>query len=163
MLKSGPVVSFVLLLLLIVPGILVWRVASFISDTPASPPDSEAGARAEAGATAAGFTERAVPDASPHILNNSTDSGKSGHYESIEEIIARIKRDVIVTGTVTGTQGTESAIFRIERMPDRSFDINTQLMDGFIITRISHNQITLKNQSGDESFSMPVESGKSPQ
>ena len=89
---------------------------------------------------------------SSHDIDNSN----SGSYETIEGTIARINRDVIVTGTITGTPGQESAIFQIEGMPDLSFQINTQLMDGFIITDITENQIVLKNQIGDESFSLNV-------
>jgi hypothetical protein len=79
-----------------------------------------------------------------------------GHYETIEETIARIKRDVMVTGVLTGTPGQETALFQIEGLPDQSFHVNTQLMDGFIITRIDGNQVVLKNQIGDESFSLKI-------
>lgn len=80
----------------------------------------------------------------------------SGYYETIEETIARLKRDVVVTGTVTGVPGEESAMFRIEGMPDRSFAINTQLMDGFIITEITSDHVVLKNQTGNESFVLNI-------
>jgi hypothetical protein len=93
------------------------------------------------------------------ITNNNTGHNNFDNYENIEEIITRIKRDVIVTGTITGTPGQESAIFQIENMPDITLQINTQLMDGFIITEITHDQVVLKNQAGNESFSMPVEAG----
>jgi len=156
--KSGIILSLGLLLLLSVPGILVWRIASYISDLSAPLPVTQTGTRADAGENTAGPGQHADLDASSR-MPISTDSAEHGHYESIEEIIARIKRDVIVTGTFTGRHGAESALFRIEGMPDRSFDIHTQLMDGFIITRIDRNQVILKNQSGDESLSLPVESG----
>lgn len=73
-----------------------------------------------------------------------------GHYETIEETMARIKKNVVVTGTLESTQGQKTALFQIEGMPDRSFQLYTQLMDGFIITEISDNGVVLKNQAGDE-------------
>ena len=88
----------------------------------------------------------------PQIVDNSTDSSNFGHYETIEETIARLKRDV----RVTGAPGQEVALFQIEGMPDRSFKINTQLMDGFIITEITNNHVALKNQIGDETFTIRV-------
>ena len=54
----------------------------------------------------------------------------NSYYETINETIARLKRDVVVTGAITGTSGQESAMFKIEGMPDREFLINTQLMIG---------------------------------
>ena len=81
-------------------------------------------------------------------------------YETIEETIARLKRDVVVTGTITGTLGQESAIFQIEGMADRLFNINTQLMDGFIIKEITNSYVVLKNQTGNEAFSLYVQSGE---
>ena len=36
-----------------------------------------------------------------HIVNNSN----FGHYETIEETIARLKRDFIVTGAILGVPG----------------------------------------------------------
>jgi hypothetical protein len=88
------------------------------------------------------------------------DSQQAGHYETIEETIERLKRDVVVTGTIIGMPGQESALFQIEGMPDRSFKINTQLMDGFIITKITEKDITLKNQIGNETLTLYVQSGK---
>lgn len=82
--------------------------------------------------------------------------GYPGYYESTEEIMARLKKDVIVTGTITGIPGEETALFKIEGMPDRSFGINTQLMDGFIITEITENAVVLKNQQGNEHFTIQV-------
>ena len=65
-------------------------------------------------------------------------------------------RDVRVTGTLTGTPGRQSALFRIEGMPDRAFSIDTQLMDGFVITEIGKDYVVLKNQVGPESFTLEV-------
>lgn len=87
-------------------------------------------------------------------------SNDSGHYETVEEIIARIKRNVIVTGTMIGVPGEETAIFQIEGMADRLFKINTQLMDGFIIKEITNTYVVLKNQIGKETFSLYVQSGE---
>lgn len=89
-------------------------------------------------------------------LSDSIVASNIGYYETIEEIIARIKRDVVVTATIIGTPGQEYAMFKIEGLPDQSFKINMQLMGGFIITKITQNQIELKNQIGDESFSLKV-------
>ncbi len=77
-------------------------------------------------------------------------------YESVAEIIARIKQDVIVTGTILGIPGQEAAIFQIEGMEDRVFRIGTQLMDGFIISDISSSEVTLRNQVGPEVFNLSV-------
>ena len=74
--------------------------------------------------------------------------------ETIDQTIARIKRDVIVTGTITGIAGKESAMFQIEGMADMPFQINTQLMDGFIITEITKDHVVLKNQIGEETFTL---------
>lgn len=82
-----------------------------------------------------------------------------GHYETIEETITRLKRDVIVTGTIIGIDGQESVIFQINGMPDRLFKINKQLMDGFIIKEITNSYVVLKNQVGNETFSLYVQSG----
>ena len=92
----------------------------------------------------------------PQIVDNSTDSSNFGHYETIEETIARIKRDVYATGAIISAPGQEVALFQIEGMPDRSFKINTQLMDGFIITEITNHHVALKNQIGDETFTIKV-------
>ena len=67
---------------------------------------------------------------------------------------------MVVTGTITGTLGQESAIFQIEGMADRLFNINTQLMDGFIIKEITNSYVVLKNQTGNEAFSLYVQSGE---
>jgi hypothetical protein len=92
--------------------------------------------------------------------DNDMDSQQAGHYETIEETITRLKRDVVVTGTITGALGQESAMFQIEGMADRLFKINTQLMDGFIIKEITTSNVVLKNQVGNETFSLYVQSGK---
>jgi len=80
-----------------------------------------------------------------------------GCDETIDQTISRIKKDVVVTGTLTGITGKESAIFSIEGMPGKVFFTNTQLMDGFIIKEITSTQVVLKNQLGDETISLKVE------
>ena len=95
-------------------------------------------------------------DKPPQIDDNNSDSSNFGYYETIKETIARIKRDVYVRGTIISAPGEEVALFQIEGMPDRSFKINTQLMDGFIITEITNHHVVLKNQIGDETFSIRV-------
>ena len=92
---------------------------------------------------------------SQHKLN-------SDHYETTEETITRLKHDVIVTGTITGMPGQESAMFQIEGMADRVFNINTQLMDGFIIKEITGSHVTLKNQLGNETFTLYVQNEREP-
>lgn len=89
--------------------------------------------------------------------DTDTENRLPGHYETIEETIARIKKDVIVTGTVTGLPGEETAFFQIEGMADRAFLINTQLMDGFIIKEITETHVILKNQIGEETFILNVQ------
>ena len=79
-------------------------------------------------------------------VDKNFENSQPGRNETIEETITRIKRDVVVTGTVTGIPGKETAYFQIEGMSDRAFLINTQLMDGFIINEITETQIILKNQ-----------------
>lgn len=80
-----------------------------------------------------------------------------GHYETIQETIERLKRDVVVTGTITGAPGLESAMFRIEGMADRQFMINKQLMDGFIIREITKMNVVLVNQAGHERINFEVQ------
>ncbi len=87
---------------------------------------------------------------STQLTSNLADRSNFGHYETIEETIARIKRDVHVTGAIISAPGQQSALFQIEGLPDRSFSINTQLMDGFIITGITENRVILKSQTGNE-------------
>ena len=95
-----------------------------------------------------------------HQSDSEVDNHRFDSYETIEETIERIKKDVVVTGTILAGSGQELAIFQIEGMPDRSFKINTQLMDGFIITKITEKDITLKNQIGNETLTLYVQSGK---
>ena len=75
-----------------------------------------------------------------------------GHYETINETVERIKRDVVLSATFNISPDKAFALFQIEGMMDRSFKLNTQLMDGFIITNISDNKVTLKNQVGNETI-----------
>ena len=75
-----------------------------------------------------------------------------GHYETINETVERLKRDVVLTATFNISPDKAFALFQIEGMMDRSFKLNTQLMDGFIITNISDNKVTLKNQIGNETI-----------
>jgi len=79
-----------------------------------------------------------------------------GHYETINETIARLKKDVVLSATMLREAGKKSAYFQIEGMDDREFYINTQLMDGFIITEITENHVLLKNQTGPESFVLKI-------
>jgi len=95
----------------------------------------------------------------PRLAENNPIS--RGNYETIQETIARIKRDVNVTGTILGAPGQETALFQIEGMADRSFKINTQLMDGFIITQITNKHVVLKNQIGNETFALDVKGNSS--
>lgn len=94
--------------------------------------------------------------------DNSISAGKgdAGNAEPIQQAIARINRDVIVTGTLTGAPGKESATFQIEGMADRVYKIDTQLMDGFIIKKITGATVTLKNQIGDEIIILHVQTGR---
>ena len=116
-------------------------------------PDTETGSELALN-TETGSHEATIK--SPQIVDNSTDGSNFGHYETIEETIARIKRDVYVTGAIISAPGEEVALFQIEGMPDRSFKINTQLMDGFIITEITNHHVALKNQIGDETITIKV-------
>lgn len=77
-----------------------------------------------------------------------------GSRETIEETMARLKRDVIVTGAVLGSGNNKSAFFSVEGNPDKEFKIETQLMDGFIITDISASQVTLKRRHGSEMITL---------
>lgn len=79
-----------------------------------------------------------------------THTSQTGRYESLLETVSRIKRDVVYTGYVEGVTGKKSAIFQVEGMQDKTFDINTQLMDGFIITEITKTNVVLTNQTGNE-------------
>ena len=155
MIKHSAITASILFLFSIVLIILIWRASLLFNSIATMLPEAVINSEAEHDTKTTLHKEATNFKTSPPI----TDDSNSRHYETIEETIARIKRDAIVTGTVTGTAGEESAIFQIKSMPDRSFNINTQLMDSFIITDISQNQIILKNQMGNESFSMTVQSG----
>ncbi|MCK4704916.1 MAG: hypothetical protein KAT90_05515 [Gammaproteobacteria bacterium] len=155
MIKNRSIFASAILLSLIILGILVWRASLMFDNLATMLPETEAEANAktELNTKTTSHKEAINHNTRPLI----TDKGNSGHYRTIEETIARLKRNVVVTGTVTGTAGEESALFQIEGMPDRPFIINTQLMDGFIITEITQNQVILKNQSSDDFFSLPVQ------
>ena len=75
-----------------------------------------------------------------------------GYFETVDEIITRLERDVVLTATLKGESTYESAIFRIEGLPERRFKLGHQLMDGFIIVEIGPNSVRLKNQIGPEQF-----------
>ena len=156
MIKFKLIITSILFLLLVILIILIWRVSLLFNNLNGMIPEVVTNVEIELDKKITNHIETTTPNTSSLI----TDKENFGHYETIEETIVRIKRDVIVTGTITGTPGKESAMFQIEGMADRSFNINTQLMDGFIIIDINQKRIILKNQSGDESFSMPVQSGK---
>lgn len=150
MIKSHPIITSVLFLVFVV---LIWRASLLLNNLVSLLPETET--KPEVGLdTDVNWTQKIFD---PDTFISGADTNNTGYYETIEETMTRLKRDVVVTGTITGTSGKESAMFQIENMPDRSFDINTQLMDGFIITEITQTQVTLKNQSGDESFSLPVQ------
>lgn len=149
MTKYKRIVSLVSLLFLIIPVLLVWRTSVLFTDMVSVFPN------AVKGSELAPDHEATISLNKPLlIVDNNTDSSNFGHVETIDETIARIKRDVQVTGTIIGARGQEAALFQIEGMSDRFFKINTQLMDGFIITVITNNHVVLKNQSGDETFSL---------
>lgn len=139
--------------ILILLGVFAWRTSMFFINL--SGMLSNTGTDSEMNIKTNVQVETLSLNEHPH----DTDNRNSGYYETIEETITRIKRDVIVTGTITGTPGQESALFQIEGMDDLSFNIHTQLMDGFIITEIAENQVVLKNQIGEETFSLKVGSG----
>jgi len=155
MIKYRLIINSILFLFLIALGTLAWRTSLLFDNLTNMLSETEINSKTELDTKIIYPKETVNINTSvPIFFNNNLD-----HHETIEETIARIKRDVIVTGTVIGTPGKESALFQIENMPDRAFNINTQLMDGFIITEITQNQVSLKNQNGDEFFSLPVQSG----
>lgn len=133
-------------------GLFIWRTSVLFIDLKEMLSSDELGSDTELITTVNIHDETISVNKSSDNINSYNTSA----YETFEETIARIKRDVIVIGTIIGNQGEESAVFQIENMPDQSFKINTQLMDGFIITTITKNEIVLKNQIGDESFSLKV-------
>ena len=153
MIKYRPAIASILFLFLIVLSILIWRASLLFINLNTMLPAAETNPEVELNTEATDHIKK-INLTSPLIINK----GNSVHNETIEQSIARIKRDVVVTGTFIGTAGAESALFQIKDKPDQSFNISAQLMDGFIITEITQNQVILKNQSGDESFFIPVQS-----
>lgn len=137
-------------------GILVWRIVVLFTGFTGVFPDVETGSELVLGTETTSHKEPISLLKSPQIDDNNSDSSNFGYYETIKETIVRIKKDVVVTGSLVGKPGEEMAYFQIEGMPDRPFKINTQLMDGFIITEITNHFVVLKNQSGDETFSLMV-------
>ena len=135
---------------------LIWRTSVLFTDMVSMFPNAVKGSELAPDAETTSHEATISLNKPLQTVDNNTDSSNFGHYETIDETIARIKRDVRVTGAIIGARGQEAALFQIEGMPDRSFKINTQLMDGFIITVITNNHVVLKNQSGDETFSLMV-------
>lgn len=154
--KLNLTLSSVLFLIMMGVGLLIWRISLLFTDFATILADLGAGSDSELAINTTSQEEAKSLNESHQITENSSVNNSFGHYETIDETIARIKRDVQVTGAILGAHGQEKAFFQIEGMPDRSFKINTQLMDGFIITAITHNHVVLKNQSGDETFSLSV-------
>lgn len=140
------------LLVLLVGGVfLIWNVSSLVSSLGSL--ISDVSSHTVQG-TNLSMHEEAISIAPILVSENNTDNISTGHYETIEETIARIRRDVNVTGVIVGSPGEEIAFFQIEGLPDRPFKIDTQLMDGFIITEITNNKVVLKNQVGEETVSL---------
>ena len=150
MIKYRHIFTVVILLLL---GFLIWRTSILFTDLSSLLSNKDT--TTESGLNTVNEESTMNINKPPQPAGNNV-----GHYETIEETIARLKRDVVVTGTITGTLGQESAIFQIEGMADRLFKINTQLMDGFIIKEITNSYVVLKNQTGNETFSLYVQSGE---
>ena len=150
MIRFKSVFAAAIYLLLASLGIFIWNISVLYSDLSTFFSSHEI------------VTKQSTNALNPVVsLNNIlqsqvADSIKRGQYELIHETMARIKRDVIVTGAIIGTRGLEEALFQIEGMPDKPFKINTQLMDGFIITEISNRNVLLKNQSGNETLTLEV-------
>ena len=151
MTKYNLILSLISGLFLIIAGILVWRASVLFTDFASMFPDTETGSELALNKNIGSHKATLKPS---QMVDNSTESTNFGHYETIEETITRIKRDVYVTGTIISAPGEEVAFFQIEGMPDRAFKINTQLMDGFIITEITNHYVVFKNQIGDETFSI---------
>lgn len=97
-----------------------------------------------------------ITESQPRIQASANKVVELGRYETLQQTMARLRRDVIVTGTITGIPGEEFAMFRIEGMPDRLFKLHSQLMDGFIIQQITTTEVVLKNQRGDETLVLTV-------
>ena len=138
------------ILFLTILSVLIWRTSMLFTDMSAMFTGTKSESTLVPDTKANKHEQVASLNDSNQFTNNLVDTSNVGHYETIEETIARIKRDVYVTGSIISTPGKEEALFQIEGMPDRSFSINTQLMDGFIITGITDNRVILKNQTGDE-------------
>ena len=138
---------------LVILGLLIWRTSILFTNLSSLFSSIETTARLSTNAGRPEPTKNLSKP--PKLIDNN-----AGYYETIEETIARLKRDVIVTGTILGTPGQESALFQIEGMADRLFKINTQLMDGFIIKEITTSNVVLKNQVGNETLTFYVQSGK---
>lgn len=152
MIKYKLIIASILIFFLIILCIIIWHSSLLFENLATLLPKAERDSEIELNATT-NHKKTITLSALPLITNGSN----SDQLETIEQTIARIKRDVIVTGTITGISGEESAIIQIKNMTDRSFRINTHLMDGFIIVNITPNHIILKNQR-DKSFFMSVQS-----
>lgn len=100
-------------------------------------------------------------DIPTNVSPQLTDNSKLDHYEITEKIITRIKKEVTVTGTTTDILGEESAMIKIGAGDKgTSFNINSQLMDGFVIIEIFENEIFLQHPVSYETFSIKVQSGQ---
>jgi hypothetical protein len=156
MINYKRILSLVSLLFLMTFGILVWRISVLFNDFAGVFPDAETGSEIVLETETTSHKGMISLNKSPQIEDNNSNSSNFGYYETIEQTVARIKKDVVVTGSIVGEPGEEMAYFQIEGMPDRSFTINTQLMDGFIITEITNHHVVLKNQTGNETISLMV-------
>ncbi len=156
MTKYNLILSLISVLFFIILGFLIWHTSVLFIDFADMFPDAQTGPELVLDTGTTSHEASIDLNNPPQIVDNSTDNSNFGHYETIEETIARIKRDVFVTGTIIGTLGQETGFFQIEGMPDRSFKINKQLMDGFIITGITENRVILKNQTGNEIIFLDV-------
>ena len=148
--------NLVSILFLTILSALIWRTSMLLTDMSAMFTDTKSESALVPDTKTNRHEQVASLNDSTQFTNNLADSSNVGHYETVKETIARIKRDVYVTGSLISTPGEEAALFRIEGMPDRSFSINTQLMDGFIITGITDNRVILKNQTGNEIIFLDV-------
>jgi len=134
----------------LVMGVLIWR-------NSAQPINASLVPTVSALSTLSGISHEMSEEEITHTEPQTENSvAGMGHYESIEETISRLRKDVLVTGTTMSIPGEESAIVQIEGLSERIFKINTQLMDGFIIEKITSRRVLLKNQSGEETISLIV-------
>ena len=156
MIKFESIFTTTIDLLLGTVGIFIWHASVLFANLSSLFSSQEVSASHEVGAEQTAKTTSQVEILSLNEQSQDTASLNRGLYETIEETISRIKRDVHVTGAIISTPGQEVALFQIEGMPDRSFSINTQLMDGFIITGITDNRAILKNQTGNEIIFLDV-------